>query len=272
MRNMIFVIAALAIAACGSDSGTDTVSGPPVDRLYRTLATYNSVLLSDVHAVGEAGGVPARCGETRCDTVEPHPTLGFAPGVSGRSTARGLGDGTWTPQGEIGGLGIWEVTVPGEFPQIVYGAWLDHSFFSTVAIRLSGHAAIIGEAFGRIYYDVPLPVEGTASYDGAMVGKDAISAADYAGAARLEVDFTAASLDATFSDIADIATGERIADIVFPGVPLTPDSHTAAAFHLPSAPGTYTYFNARFYGPDKEEISGVFGKDTLIGAFGTKRK
>ena len=32
------------------------------------------------------------------------------------------------------------------------------------------------------------------------------------------------------------------------------------------------YFNARFYGPDNEEITGVFGKDTLIGAFGTKRR
>ena len=123
--------------------------------------------------------------------------------------------------------------------------------------------------FGRIYEDVPLPVEGTASYDGATVGKDVIGAADCTGAARLEVDFAAASRDATFSDI---ATGERIADIEFSGAPLTPDSRTTAAFNLPSAPSTATCFNARFYGPDHEVIAGVFGKDTLIGAFGAQRQ
>ena len=73
-----------------------------------------------------------------------------------------------------------------------------------------------------------------------MVGKDVISAADYAGEALLEVDFAAASLEATLSEIADIATGERISDIECSGVALDPDTFTALATPLPSAGGSGT--------------------------------
>lgn len=71
-----------------------------------------------------------------------------------------------------------------------------------------------------------------------MVGKDVIGAAEYAGAARLEVDFAAGSLDATFSAIAEIATGKRVSDIVFAGVPIFPHVHTAVMVDLPSASGS----------------------------------
>ena len=136
---------------------------------------------------------------------------------------------------------------------------------------------MVGEAFGRIYQDAPFPVEGTASYAGAMVGRDAISAADYAGAARLEVDFAAGGLDATFSEIADIATGEGIDDIVFAAVPIFPDYHTAVAVDLPSAEGTDTYINARFCGSDGAWLDHSFfqtytGQVTMKVASGSPRR
>ena len=59
---------------------------------------------------------------------------------------------------------------------------------------------------------------------------------------------------------------------MFAAVPIFPDSHTAVAVDLPSAPGADTYISARFYGPDHEEITGVFGTDAVIGAFGTMRQ
>ena len=218
--------------------------------------------------MGEARGVAVRCSRQSCITDGLALVLGTELSIKGPYTARVLGTATRTPAREIGGLEIWEAAYDNGITD--YGAWLDHSFFLIFGADMGEHTLVASAAFGRIYNDAPLPVEGTASYNGAMVGKDVITAANYAGAARLEVNFAVASLDAIFSDIADIATGERIADIEFPGVPLHPKYSAASAVDLPSAPGTATYINARFYGPENEEITGVFGKDTLIGAFGTK--
>lgn len=270
MRNIFILIAALGLAACGSGTNTASAPEPPREQAYRTLATYNSVVTTNFHVLGEARGVGPLCSSYACESREPLPTIGGLLGVEAPYTGRALADGSWEPQGETGGLEVWEITNPNG--QTDYGAWLDHSFFVAGTAKVDEHTVAVGRTYGRMYPDAALPVEGTASYDGAMVGKDVISAADYAGAANLEVDFAAGSLDATFSDITDIATGERIADIAFTGVELTLDTRAAAAFDLPSAKGTDTYFNAHFYGPDNEEITGVFGKDTLIGAFGTKRQ
>ena len=142
---------------------------------------------------------------------------------------------------------------------------MDHSLFVIATADFGDNSAVAGGAFGRIHDDVPLPLEGTASYDGAMVGRDVVSATHYAGTAHLEVDFAAASLDATFSNITAIDSGETLADIRFAQGRVLPDLHTAIAYSLPGAEGTDTYLNARFYGPDHEELTGVFGKDTLIG-------
>ena len=77
---------------------------------------------------------------------------------------------------------------------------------------------------------------------------------------------------ATFSDIADLATGERIPDIAFAGVEIQPEADAAVAQSPSNAEGTDTYFGTLIYGPDNQEISGAFDKGTLIGAFGTKRR
>ena len=271
MSFAVLLIVAVALAACGSDSGTGTAAPePPRDRFYRTFATYNSVLITNFHLQGETRGLEPACSNTTCQTRVPHPIFGFTPAVQGPFAARELESAFWSPEREVGGVWIWELDYDPGFTD--YGAWLDHSFFQVVTAPAREHVTMLGEAFGRIYPDSPLPVEGSATYAGGMVGLDVITAAAYTGAAQLEVDFADASLDATFSDIADVATGERIADIMFPRVPIFRDFHTAQAFERPSVPGTNAYINARFYGPDNEEVSGVFGKDTLIGAFGTRRQ
>ncbi len=274
MRAIAILIATLTLVACGSRFGTDldtaSVPEPPLDRMYRTFATYNSVVSSSFHVLGETQGVEPVCGSTWCATHVPHPTLGYVVGFEGRSSARLFGSASWTPQGEIGGLEIWELSYTTD--SVEYGVWMDHSFFAISTLDAVDYGIVAGAVFGRIYDDVPFPLQGTAGYDGAIVARDVISATHYAGTAHLEVDFAAASLDATFSNIAATDSGETLADIRFAQVALLPDRHVAAVRELPSADGTDTYLNARFYGPDHEELTGVFGKDTLIGAFGAKRQ
>ena len=68
MRSIVISITALA--ACGSGSGSDTATAPEplLDRAYRTLATYNSVVTTNFHALGEALGMPPICGRSACYT------------------------------------------------------------------------------------------------------------------------------------------------------------------------------------------------------------
>ena len=258
------IVAMLAAGCAGSDSGPDmaTAPEPPLESAYRTLATYNSVVTTSFHTEGIAEGVVALCSSRDCITDETLPELPFTGQVEGPYTARMLGEATWTPQGETGGIEIWELDPAS------YGGWLDHSFFLIARTAFGDRNMLVGQMFGRLYDGTPLPVEGTASYAGAMVGTDVLSAANYRGDARLEVDFADASLDATFSGIEDIDTGQSLDDVTYDDMFLIPESYAAVG----GVPRTGDYINARFYGPDHEELTGVFGKGTLIGAFGTRRQ
>ena len=258
------IVAMLAAGCAGSDSGRDmaTAPEPPLESAYRTLATYNSVVTTSFHTEGIAEGVVALCSSRDCITDDTLPGLPFKGQVEGPYTARVLGEETWTPQGETGGIELWKLETAS------YGGWLDHSFFLIGRLAAGeDHHVLVGQMFGRLY-DTPLPVEGTASYAGAMVGKDVLSSASYTGDARLEVDFADASLDATFSGIEDTDTGQSLDDVTYDDMFLIPESYAAVG----GVPRTGDYINARFYGPDHEELAGVFGKGTLIGAFGTRRQ
>ena len=107
MRIVAILIAALAVAACGKGSDTAAppmaASVPPLERPYRIPATYDSVVITRLHVMGEAPGADVVCSPYACRTQEPHPILGFRPTIDGRNTAFDLGDASWTPQGEIGG-------------------------------------------------------------------------------------------------------------------------------------------------------------------------
>lgn len=95
----------------------------------------------------------------------PGPTaVRFAPVINGIFTASSLSKSSWTPQGEIGGLEIWQAVEKGIGQGYGYGAWLDHSFFQMFTGPEEGGPGIVGEAFGRIYEGAPFPVGGTASY------------------------------------------------------------------------------------------------------------
>ena len=259
------LIAATAIAGFTSERDLES----PLSDIYRMLATHNTPIATNIHVRGEMRGGGIGCSTYICRTLETHPTLGFIPVISADSSAYALESATITEEREIGGVKVHRFDF--EDGPTEYGAWLDSAYFQVATALVEEHTVLVGVMYGRMHEE-PLPVEGTATYAGAMVGKDAISAANYAGAARLEGDFADTLLDATFSDIADIDTGESIADIEFPDVRVFRYSRAAFAQGLPSAPGTDTYFNTRFLGPDNEEIAGVFGKDTMIGAFGARRQ
>ena len=93
MRTIVTLIATLTLAACGSKSATDldtaSVPAPPLDRMYRIIATHNSALSTNFHVLGEAQGVDPLCSRTSCITRTPHPLSGIHLALTGQALPAG---------------------------------------------------------------------------------------------------------------------------------------------------------------------------------------
>ena len=71
------------------------------------------------------------------------------------------------------------------------------------------------------------------------------------------------TVDVTFGDIVELASGEARRDMSWPAVPVTRDEFRAGA--------GADRIEGRFYGRDHEEAGGVFERDLVLGAFGAHR-
>jgi len=147
-----------------------------------------------------------------------------------------------------------------------YDGWLDYNLFVAgrgSALRNSAPLAIsIGVATGSN------PVLGSATWSGVMAGVDVSDTASYRSRVRGDADLTIADftdpkLDVAFTNISDVDAGRRRADMTWDRVPLT-DGGFGTGSDGNSIQG-------KFYGPNHEEVGGVFERDQVIGAFGAKR-
>ena len=77
-------------------------------------------------------------------------------------------------------------------------------------------------------------------------------------------DLAAPSLDVAFTGIRDTDAGGQRADMIWTGIPLTGGSFDSG-FDGNSIQG-------KFYGPNHQEVGGIFERDKVIGAFGAKRQ
>ena len=80
------------------------------------------------------------------------------------------------------------------------------------------------------------------------------------GASSITIDdFSQPMVDVSFTNIKNTSSGDRLPDIVWDDV------------HLSGGTFTEPGLTGQFYGPNHEEVGGVFFRDNISGAFGASR-
>ena len=150
-----------------------------------------------------------------------------------------------------------------------YGGWLSHSYFVSESGKLTDgplpganleYSFSVGKATGSN------PVGGTASWTGVMVGGDmgGEDAHRVQGDAAITIaDFADPKVGVEFTNIYDVSTNIEHSDITWSDIPLTGGRFTTDSANA--------YVTGEFYGPNHEEVGGVFEHDEIVGAFGAKR-
>ena len=159
----------------------------------------------------------------------------------------------------------------------VYGGWLDHSLFASEAVLLKsdlfpdqGATVALSYSFGFSTGDNPSAADGSARWEGLMLGRDMSASASRGqvirGDAGVTVEFggTGMTADVEFTDIANTETGERRDDMTWHGMAVE-EGGFARRNALDDT------ISGRFYGPNEEEVGGIFERDGIAGAFGGKR-
>ena len=154
-----------------------------------------------------------------------------------------------------------------------YGGWLEYSAFVTEASSspsVSNPSLVLIGAYtyGNSLGTNPADVTGrTATWKGAVVGADlGTSPRTHVihGTATVEVDFSNPQVDVTFSSLVDLNNpGRSIANMEWMNLPLS-----RGAF---SSGSGADQIQGRFYGPNHEEVGGVFERNRILGAFGAGR-
>ena len=157
-----------------------------------------------------------------------------------------------------------------------YGGWLEHSLFGARLTLFTdeagpsrGASVISSYSLGSSTGENP-SAEGSARWEGLMLGRDMRASAGRGqvirGDADVTVDFgsSAITADVAFTDIVNIETGEAQNDMAWRGMVVE-----EGGFARQTAPDDT--ISGRFYGPGEEEVGGVFERNGIAGAFGGRR-
>ena len=155
-----------------------------------------------------------------------------------------------------------------------YGGWLDHSvFFAQHSRQLDSESGMeaynlsLGYSLGYASDENPVDVEAT--WQGVMVGVDGLRDGTRSlfiqGDATIDVDGTVADMtaDIAFTNIHDLATSGHRDDMIWNDVPVSEGSFDSGM--------AGDSVQGKFYGPEQEEVGGVFERDAYVGAFGASR-
>lgn len=158
-----------------------------------------------------------------------------------------------------------------------YGGWIEHSFFRIQGTLFTNDddpdkGATIASTYslGFSSGENPNVAEGSARWEGLMLGHDMRASPDRGqvlrGDADVTVEFGAAAItaDVAFTDIVNIETGDAQNDMAWRGMAVE-----EGGFARRNAPDDT--ITGRFYGPGEEEVGGVFERDGIAGAFGGRR-
>ena len=154
------------------------------------------------------------------------------------------------------------------------GGWLEYSAF---AVEVNSIVSGVGEdlrgtVFGGAYSlgdaTGTTPAFGNTTWTGTMVGGDTSLTANRGnrimGDATLTFDLSREDIDVAFTNIRDIDAGRPHGNITWQNIPVTSGSFASDISFGNSIDG-------RFYGPNHEEVGGVFERNQIAGAFGAKR-
>ena len=167
---------------------------------------------------------------------------------------------------EIGGTNDVPLAIgfqdTGPASYLEYGGWLDHSMFYLAVSDLDSgfhaDAYSLGVATGTN------PVSGSATWTGAVIGVDIdIFGRGRAlkGNAEINVDFADADVDVAFTIMRYRLEGNITRpDMTWNDLPLNAGEFGSDTIH------------GMFYGPNHEEVGGVFRRDGVLGAFGGARE
>ena len=243
----------------------DAVGGEPFEAppggiaagIAQRAVQSDTMLATDVVAVPGGISQPTTCQGAQCNFPDRTVT------IRGLNIAGTTFEPIMTRNGVGVGQGYGDLPEdrgPGSY--IVYGGWLDHGFFYAESeFRQDGllaYGIAIGQATGST------PVEGSATWQGVMVGGDWTTQEIIQGDATLTADFTEADVDVAFTNIHDAHQGLRQPDITFADVPMS-----GAGF---SSRTDAERIDGVFYGQDHAEAGGIWQRGSMGGAFGVRRQ
>ena len=150
----------------------------------------------------------------------------------------------------------------GSTSYLEYGGWLDHSMFYLAVSDLDSgfhaDAYSLGMATGTN------PVSGNATWTGSVIGVDTHvigRGRALGGEAKINVDFADADVDVEFTFMTYHLKGNIThPDITWNDLPLNAGEFGSDTIH------------GVFYGPNHEEVGGVFRRDNFLGTFGGSRE
>ena len=297
MQRIVLALAALALAACGGGGGGGGAgSGPvansnvpwPIDaasaravtggsappeissseiaaRLRTIMDQADTLLLTDLHnpEFAVVGNISTNCRAGTCVTSRGQVTLDDLtvgdPDYQAVMTRNGVTLGQYRSETkDADGITAQEVG---------YGAWLDHNAFSTSAASYyrgavsEGYYAVFvaGYSFGDD--SGSRPVGGSATWNGVMTGADLEFQSPVQGDAAVTVDFARNNAGVAFTNIKDLGTRSSLPSMEWSGLAIGTDGRFGASD-----------IKATFYGPNHEEVGGVFERNEIVGAFGAKRQ
>ena len=154
-----------------------------------------------------------------------------------------------------------------------YGGWLQHSFFVIEAGKvaeglLEGTPVIYSYSLGDAPNTNPAAAGGSGTWRGVMIGADVSNAATRGnliqGDAEITIaDFISPQANIGFTQVYDLNSQTQRGDMSWSDIQVT-----AGGF----ASGTdENSIEGRFYGPNHEEVGGIFERDQVLGAFGATR-
>ena len=263
---------AVALAACTRPLDPPTAEEQARERHGAIVGAANSLLMGDRLAWFATDDEVARTNTTcRGDTC--------AAGFLSLSRASRFGLEGWelTLLRERRGVSLFRQELWGSDRDYeAWGGWLEHSLFATQLTRFAddagssgGASVVFGYSLGYSSGENP-GAEGSARWEGLILGRDLRASPSRGQAIRGDADVTveletnAITADVTFTDIVNIETGAARGEMAWLDLAVE-DGGFARRNALGDA------ISGRFYGPNEEEVGGVFERDGIAGAFGGRR-
>lgn len=278
MRNCIALALCVLVAGCGGTGGSSMVPEIPpptpeelaVQDYERIAGNANLQLATD-----RLNWVP---GETEPDRVSvecrgPYCSVGYSAFLRADKVVS-VDTGELTLLSDTNGISTLIENYVGSYSEAHnYGGWMEYSFFASSAriftSELDPDEGVIQVAAYANGHSIGTNPEMEATWSGFVTARDDTAGTNRAshvvGDASISVGIdTQVLVDVHFTDMANATTGQAYSDISFEDMPAIDGQFSRYVADEDRLSGT-------FYGPNHEEVGGVFEGNGLLGSFGGQR-